>query len=95
MPFSHQVAEHGVQGAEFFKLLEDEAHHLLNLLVGIEDHLPRGVSHIAGRYGEAEFAPPSLAQLALVHALLYDVQLGFAHGPLRPRSRRSLYCEAS
>jgi hypothetical protein len=76
----NQVAEHGVEGAELLELLEDEAHDLLDLLVGIEDHLPGGASHIASRDGESELAPASLGKLALVHALLYDVQLGLAHG---------------
>ena len=69
----------------FEELLEDEVYHLLNLLVGIEDHLPGRASHVAGGYGEAEFASSSLGELALVHALLYDVQLGFAHGPFKTK----------
>lgn len=69
----YQVSEQGMNGCEFLKLPEDEPHHLLDLFIGVEDHFSGGVSSVAGGDVEAEFAPASLGELALVHALLYDV----------------------
>ena len=75
----HQVSEKGVNGEEFPELTEDQLYDLPDLFVGIEGHLSRGTSYVAGGDIEAEFAPASLVDLALVHALLDDVQLRLAH----------------
>jgi hypothetical protein len=93
-PFAHpdaepdvvldQITQERVQGAELLELTKDEPHHLLDLLVRIEGHLPRRSPDVAGRDGEGELAPAGLAEPSLLHALLENVQLGFTHGPLEP-----------
>jgi len=77
-----QVGKHGVQGSEFLELAEDEPNHPLDFLVRIEGHLARRPPHVAGGHGEGKLTSASLAQLAqlaLMHPLLQDVQFRLAH----------------
>jgi hypothetical protein len=82
-----QPAQHPMQGAELGELGEDQPHHGLGLLVGVQGRLPRGAAHIAGRQPDGQLSPPRLGLLAGQHALLEQVQLGLAHGPLQPQQQ--------
>ena len=60
---------------------------MLHLLVGVERHVPRGPAHIADRHRHGQLPAPRLVELALVHPLLEQVQLGLAHGALEPQQQ--------
>jgi hypothetical protein len=55
-----------MEGAKFLELPEDEPHHLLNLLVGIEDDLTGRSPHVPDGQGERELAAARLTQLTLL-----------------------------
>jgi len=59
-----------VEGAEFLELPEDEPHHLLDLLVGVENNLPGGPPHVPDGQGERELATAGLGKLTLMQPLL-------------------------
>ena len=69
-----------MEGAKLLELPEDEAHHLPDLLVGVEADLPGGPPRVAYGQGERELAAAGLSQLTFVQALLEHVQLRLAHG---------------
>src|SRR5262249_19310510 len=71
-----EVAQDTTERAQLFELAEDEPHHLLHLLVRVELELVVRAPHVAGRQREGELAPSRLAQTALVHPLLEQVQFG-------------------
>jgi hypothetical protein len=74
-----EITQHTGQGPEFIKLAKDQADHLLDLLIGIESHLVRGVANLPNRERKTEFPPASLLELALMPALLQDMSLGLTH----------------
>jgi hypothetical protein len=50
-----------------------------NLLVGIKLNLPISAPDVPGGQRKVQGTPPGFLQPALMHALLQDMQLGFAH----------------
>jgi len=82
-----QPAQHPVQRAELGELGEDQPHHGLDLLVGIQHRLPRRSAHIAGRQTDGQLPPPCLGLLAGQHPLLEQMQLGLTHRPLQPQQQ--------
>src|SRR5258708_12200806 len=56
-PVMHQVAEQPVQAPLAIELVEDDPHHLLRLLVGVEGQPAAGLAPIADRRG-GEKPPP-------------------------------------
>jgi hypothetical protein len=76
-----------MQRAELDELGEDQPHHGLGLLVGVQRRLARGAAHIAGRQRDGQLPPPCLGLPAGQHPLLEQVQLGLAHRPLQPQQQ--------
>jgi hypothetical protein len=76
-----------MESAELLELPEDEPHHLLDLIVGVEGDLPGGSSEVPDRHSERKLATARLAQLALVQPLLQDVQFRFAHGSFEAKEQ--------
>jgi len=65
-------------------IAEDEADDLLHLRIRVQHHFPGRAADIPAGDGHSEFAAAGLAQPPLLHALLEDVQLRFAHRALEP-----------
>jgi hypothetical protein len=76
-----------MQRAELGELGEDQPHHRLDLLVGVQGRLTRGAAHRAGRQRDGQLSPPCLGLLAGQHPLLEQVQLGLAHRSLQPQQQ--------
>ena len=66
-PVMHQVAKQPVQAPLAIELVEDEPHHLLSLLVGVEGQPAAGLAHIADRRVVEQLAAAGLVQSPLVH----------------------------
>ena len=77
-----QVAEQPVQGPLAIELVEDRAHHLLGLLVGVEGQAASRLADIADRRVVEQLAAAGLVQPPLVHPGAEEVQLGLAHDAL-------------
>ena len=77
-----QVAQQPVQGPLAIELVEDQAHHLLNLLVGVEGQASSRLADIADRRVVEQLAAAGLVQPPLVHPGAEEVQFGLAHDAL-------------
>ena len=86
-PVMDQVAQQPVQGPLAIELVEDQAHHLLNLLVGVQRQAARRLADIADRRVVEQLAAAGLAQPPLVHPGAEEVQLGLAHDALEPQEQ--------
>jgi hypothetical protein len=78
-PVMDQVAQQAVQSPLAIELVEDQVHHLLRLLVGVESQPHSGLPHIADRRVMEQLATAGLVQSPLVHPGAEEVQLGLAH----------------
>jgi hypothetical protein len=76
-----------MESAELLELAEHQPHDVLHLLVWVEGHLPRGAPDVADRQWLGQLAATRLAEPALVHPLLEDVQLRLAHRALEPEQQ--------
>jgi hypothetical protein len=77
---SCQIPQQPAQGAELLELREDEPHHRLHLLIGVELDGVVGIPDIANGQRKAECPSAGFAQAALVEPLLEQMQLRFTHG---------------
>ncbi len=82
-----QVGQHRVHRAEPVEELEDQAHHGLDLLVGVAHHLPRGPAHVAGGQRHRQLSAAGLAHPPGPHPLPDQEQLGLADRPLEPQQQ--------
>ena len=92
---SDQVAQQGMEGAQLLELPEDQPHHRLDLLVGVEDDLPGGPPDVPDGQGERELAAAGLGKLTLCKRCLSRCSSASLMVPFRPSSSRSLYSEGS
>ena len=82
-----QIAQQPVQGPLAIELVEDQAHHLLDLLVGVEGQASSRLADIADRRVVEQLAAAGLVQPPLVHPGAEEVQLGLAHDALEPQEQ--------
>ena len=82
-----QVAEHPVERPEPREGAEDEADHVLRLLIGVEDGLAGRPAHVADRQRDGQVTALGLGQLARQHPLPDQVQFMFAHRSLQPQQQ--------
>jgi hypothetical protein len=59
----------------------------LHLFIRVELDFPRGIPDVADRQGKLQFASLGFTQAPLMHALLQDMQLGFAHGAFQSQQQ--------
>ncbi len=76
-----EVAEHSVEGPEPPEGAEDQADHMLRLLVRVEDDLAGRAAHVPDRQRDRQLAALGLGQLARQHPLPDQVQFCLAHRP--------------
>ncbi len=82
-----EIPQEASERAKCLKLLEDEPHHLLHLLVWVQPDLPIWPPDVAGWQGEGECAAARLAQTALIQPLLEQMQLRLRHGALEAQQQ--------
>jgi hypothetical protein len=82
-----QPAQHRIERAQLHELTEDQAHHGLHLLVGIQHDRTRGCPHIPDRQRHGQLPPAGFGPLAGEHALLEQVQLCLAHRPFEAQQQ--------
>jgi hypothetical protein len=76
-----QVAQQCADRPLPLELLEDEPHHALRLLVGVEGETAARRLDVADGGVVVDFAPAGLVEQALVHAVAQEVDFRFAHRP--------------
>ena len=86
-PLSNHVTQHRIDRAQFVKLLEDQTHHRLHLLVGVERQSAVRSAHIAQRRMIEQLPALGLVQPALLHALTQKVQLRFTERTLESQQQ--------
>ena len=82
-----QVAQQPVQGPLAIELVEDQPHHLLRLLVGVQGQAASRLADIADRRVVEQLAAAGLVQPPLVHPGAEEVQLGLAHDALETQEQ--------
>jgi len=82
-----QVAQHRVEGPQPGEGAEDQADHVLGLLVRIQDDLPGRAADVPDRQRDCQLAALGLGQLARQHPLPDQVQLCLAHRPLQSQQQ--------
>ena len=76
-----------MQAALAIELVEDQPHHLLSLLVGVEGQPAAGFAYIADRRVVEQLAAAGLVQSPLVHPEAQEVELGLAHDTLQTQEQ--------
>src|SRR5215831_8903383 len=82
-----EVLDDPERGSDLLEGGEEQAHRLLNLLIGIEDELAGGVVDQPGGWTEAELARLSLLQFVAQQPRPEPVQFGGAHGAFDPQDQ--------
>ena len=86
-PVMHQVTQQAVQAPLAIELVEDDPHHLLSLLVGVQGQPAAGFAHVADRRVVEQLAAAGLVQPPFVHPDAEEMQLGLAHDPLETQEQ--------
>jgi hypothetical protein len=82
-----EEAHDPLRGAEGAEALEDEPDLGLDRLIGVEEHAPALVAHVAGGHGLDEFAAARLLEPPRIHALAQQMEFGLAQGALESQEQ--------
>jgi hypothetical protein len=82
-----QEPQHRVHRAQLIEQPEHQPHDRLDLLIGIQGHLPGGPAGIPGRQRNRQLPAAGLSQPPRRHPLPDQMQLNLAHGPFQAQQQ--------